>query len=115
MRYCALSLLAAHAAIAGESALPDFLPPGIKVRFGIQVRRIATSPLAQGLPADASAMGGTGDWQKIVSLAGFDPIKDIEEVLVASTGVQSHGQAPILLIARGNFNVERFRTHARPY
>src|SRR6184192_980253 len=121
MRYCALSLLAAQVAIAGDSALPDFLPPGIKVMFGIQVRRIATSRLAQGLPADATAMGGTGDWQKIVSLAGFDPIKDIEEVLVASTGAGGHSLSsarqapPILLIARGNFNVERFQAYARPY
>src|SRR5260370_42614966 len=84
--------------------------------FGVQVRRIATSPLAQGLPADAGAMGGAGDWQKIVSLAGFDPIKDIEEVLVASTGEGGQGQTPpMLLIARGNFNAERLAAHAKPY
>jgi hypothetical protein len=116
MRYCALFLLAAHAAIAGDSALPDFLPPGIKVMFGVQVRRIATSPIAQGFTADASAMDLARDWQKIVSLAGFDPIKDIEEVLMASTGAGGRGQTPpMLLIARGTFNVERFAAHARPY
>jgi hypothetical protein len=116
MRYCALFLLAAHAAIAGDSALPDFLPPGIKMMFGVQVRRIAASPLAQGLPADASAIGRAGDWQKIVSLAGFDPIKDIKEVLMASTGAAPQGQTPpMLLIARGNFNTGRFAAHARPY
>jgi hypothetical protein len=116
MRYCVFFLLAAHTAIAGDSALPDFLPPGIKVMFGVQVRRIATSPLAQGLPADASAMGGAGDWQKIVSLAGFDSIKDIEEVLMASTGAGGEGQTPpMLLIARGNFNAERIAAHAKAY
>lgn len=116
MRYCAFFLLAAHAAIAGDSDLPDFLPPGIKVMFGVQVRRIVASPLAQGFTPDASAMGRAGDWQKIVSMAGFDPIKDIEEVLMASTGVGSQGQTPpMLLIARGNFNLERFAAHAKPY
>jgi hypothetical protein len=114
MKYCALFLLAAHAAIAGDSDLPDFLPPGIKAMFGVQVRRIATSPLAQGFTP--SAMSRAGDWQKIVSLAGFDPIKDIDEVLMASTGAGGQGQTPpMLLIARGNFNVERFAAHAKPY
>jgi hypothetical protein len=116
MRYCALFLLAAHAAIAGDSDLPDFLPPGIKVIFGVQVRRIATSPLAQGLIPDAGALGLAGDWQKVVSLAGFDSIEDIEEVLMASTGAGGQGKTPpMLLIARGHFNVERFAAHARPY
>jgi hypothetical protein len=116
MRYCALFLLAAHGAIAGDSALPDFLPPGIKVMFGIQVRRIVTSPLAQGFTTDPSAMGLASEWQKIVSLAGFDPIKDIEEVLIASTGAGGQGQtAPMLLIARGTFNLEGFAAHSRPY
>ena len=116
MRYCALFLLAAHAALAGDSDLPDFLPPGIKVMFGVQVRRIATSALVQGFTPDAGAMGRAGDWQKIVALAGFDPIRDIEEVLMASTGSGVQGQPPpMLLIARGNFNLERFAAHARPY
>ena len=116
MWYCALFLLAAQAAIATDSALPDFLPPGTTMMFGVQVRRIAASRLAQELPSDAGTMGRTGDWQKIVSLAGFDSIKDIEEVLIASTGADAQGQnPPVLLIARGNFNVERFAAHAKPY
>ncbi len=121
MRYCLLFLLTAHAAIAGDNALPNFLPPGIKVMFGVQVRRIASSPLAQGFTQDAAALGRAGDWQKVVSKAGFDPmkdidVKDIDEVLMASTSAGVQGQTPpMLLIARGNFNMEQFAEHAKPY
>ena len=125
MKYSALALLLAAQAFAAESGLPDFLPPGTKLMFGIQVRRILDSPLTQGvstgaaaagalasgLPSTAASMGA--DWQKIVSLAGFDPFKDIDEVLIASA---AQGQnPPMLVIARGNFNLERFSANAKPY
>src|ERR1700681_3547186 len=119
MKYSALTLLLAASAFAAESGLPDFLPSATKVMFGVQVRRILNSPLTQGThPAAAagawSAAGPMGaDWQKIVSLAGFDPFKDIDELLIASTG---EGETPpMLVIARGNFNVERFAANASEY
>jgi hypothetical protein len=119
MRYSALALLLAAGAVAAESGLPDFLPPGTRVMFGVQVRRILNSPLAQGITpgAAAGALAGAGpmgaEWQKIVSLAGFDPFKDIDELLIASAG---EGQKPpMLLIVRGHFNVERFSANASLY
>src|SRR5438477_5875408 len=110
MKYCVLLLLAAQAAFAGD-ALPDFLPPGTKMMFGIQVRQITGSSLAKGVMPDSKAMGA--DWQKVVTLAGFDPLKDVEEVLIASTGKGEN--PPVLLVARGTFNAGRFSANAKPY
>ena len=127
MKYSALVLLLAAGARAAESGLPDFLPPATKVMFGVQVRRILNSSLTQGVTpgAAAGALAGAGqmgaDWRKIVSLAGFDPFKDIDEVLIASAAEgpnqgRNQGQnPPMLLIARGHFNVERFSANASPY
>jgi len=104
-------LAAARAAVAADSALPDFLPAETKALIGIQVRSIASSPLAQGVTPDLKAAGS--DWLKLVSLAGFDPLHDIEEVLIASTG---DGQnAPMLAVARGSFDLARFSANATPY
>lgn len=119
MKCSALALVLVSGALAADSSLPDFLPPATKVMFGIQVRRILNSSLAQGVNAGAAAgalsatapMGA--DWQRIVSLVGFDPFQDIDEVLIASS---NEGQRPpMLLIARGNFNLARFAANATPY
>jgi hypothetical protein len=104
-------LAATRAFAAADSALPDFLPAETKAVIGIQVRSIVSSPLAQGITPDLKAAGS--DWLKLVSLAGFDPSRDIEEVLIASTG---EGQnAPVLAVARGSFDLARFSANAKPY
>jgi len=96
MKHSALTLLLAARALAGDSGLPDFLPPGTKVMFGVQVRRILNSSLAQGVSRAgmAGALSGaasTGaDWQKIAAFAGFDPFKDIDELLIASAVMSVH-------------------------
>ncbi|HXB73166.1 MAG TPA: hypothetical protein VNY05_33320 [Candidatus Acidoferrales bacterium] len=135
MKYSALTLLLAAGAFAAESALPDFLPPATKAVFGVQVRRILNSPVAQEISpgAAAGALAGAGqmeaEWQKIVALTGFDPFQDIDEVLIACAvddrnqgqnrgQNQGHNQGqnpPMLLIARGHFNVERFSANASLY
>jgi hypothetical protein len=123
MKYSAFALLLAAHGFAAESGLPDFLPPGTKVMFGVQVQRILNSSLAQGVTPGAAAgalpgalPGGASlgaDWQKIVALTGFDPFKDIDEVLIASA---AEGQSPpMLVIALGKFNLERFSANASPY
>lgn len=104
-------LLAARAVAAADLAFPDFLPPATKIMFGIQVRSLAASSLAQGVAPDLNAAGS--DWLKLVSLAGFDPLRDIEEVLIASTGEGQNATA--LAVARGTFDLARFSAHAQRY
>src|SRR4029077_4757137 len=114
-------LLLAAGALAAETGLPDFLPPATKVMFGVQVRRILNSSLAHSSftqeitpGAAAGAMAGAGqmgvEWQKIVAPAGLVHFKDIDEVLIAcaADGPNQGQNPPVLVIARGNFNLERF-------
>src|ERR1022692_3023788 len=81
-------LLAVRAIPAADRSLTDFFPAGTKVVFGINVRKVAESPLAQaGLTqakAQVQAQAAAADWLRIASLAGFDPLRDIDEVLVAT-------------------------------
>jgi len=126
MKYCAFVLLLAARAFCAESALPDFLPPGTKIMIGVQLRHILESSLVQTATAGAGAAAAmnsaalplsgasmAADWQKLVGLAGFDPLKDIDEVLIATPG---QGQnPPVLLVAHGNFNLERFSANADSY
>jgi hypothetical protein len=110
-------LLAVRAVPAADVALTDFFPAGTKVVLGINVRRVAKSPLAQaGLTQAKSQMqsqAAAADWLKLASLAGFDPLRDIDEVLVATNG---EGQnPPLLIVASGRFDVARLAEGAKRY
>ena len=113
-----LVLLAAVRAVPAADAAPtDFFPAGTKVVFGINVRKIAESPLAQaGLTqarAQVQSQAAAADWLKLAAVAGFDPLRDIDEVLVATNG---EGQnPPSLIVASGRFNVARLAVGAKRY
>jgi len=80
------------------------------VAFGINVRNLVDSPLAQGL---SEADGLRPEWLKLTSHAGFDPLRDIDELLLASSG---EGQnAPAIVVLRGRFNVARLGAGAKAY
>src|ERR1035441_5800226 len=110
-------LLAVRAIPAADRSLTDFFPAGTNVVFGINVRKVAESPLAQaGLTqakAQVQAQAAAADWLRIASLAGFDPLRDIDELLVATNG---EGQnPPSLIVATGRFDVARLAQGAKRY
>src|ERR1017187_87598 len=110
-------LLAVRAVPAADAALTDFFPAGTKVVLGINVRKVAESPLAQaGLTqakAQVQSQAAAADWLKLASLAGFDPLRDIDEVLVATN---AEGQnPPSLIVVRGRFDVARLAAGAKRY
>jgi hypothetical protein len=96
---------------AADSPLPDFLSPDTRVAFGIDVRHVVDSKVGQSVTADAHSMGK--DWLKLVPLVGFDPLHDVDEVLVASPGGAQN--APVLIVAWGRFNLESFAKGAKKY
>jgi hypothetical protein len=111
---CALTLLLLVRAVpAADPVLADLFPPDTKVAFGANVRHIAASALARSLQSQALSLPPGADWLKSVSLAGFDPLRDIEEVLVASSGVGPQPQA--LLVLSGRFDVARLAEGAPRY
>lgn len=110
-------LLAVRAIPAADANLTDYFPAGTKIVFGINVRAMLESPLAQaGLTqakAQVQSQAATANWLKLAALAGFDPLRDIDEVLVATDG---EGQnPPSLVVASGRFDVARLGSAAKLY
>src|ERR1035438_2652061 len=102
-------LFAVRAVPAADAALTDLFPAGTKVVLGINLRSVVESPLGQAVAAQTQkqvqSQAAAADWLKLASLAGFDPLRDIDEVLVATNG---EGQnPPSLIVASGRFDVAR--------
>jgi hypothetical protein len=91
-------LLFAALALTLHAAVPDCLPPKTTVVVGINIRSLLQSPLLKDAPqADAMAapyLAGT-------PLAGLNPVKDLDDLTIASTG--DGEKAPALLVLRGRF------------
>ncbi len=104
-------LLTLRAVPAAADTLTDLLPPDTKVVFGIRVHNLALSSVAQTFAAQAQA--ATAGWLKTVPLDGIDLLRDIDEVLIASTG---KGQSPqSIVVVAGRFDVARLAEGAKLY
>lgn len=104
-------LLAAPVYCADNSDLVKLLPSDTQVAFGIKVHAVLNSELAKNLTAEIK--GQAGDWQKLIALSGFDPLTDLDEVLIGSTGTGE--KPPTLIAARGKFDVEKLTPNAQLY
>ena len=53
------------------------------------------------------------NWTKLTAFAGFDPLHDIDEVMLTSAADREN--APALLVLRGRFNLEKLGAGAEQY
>src|SRR5581483_9109373 len=104
-------LLAAPVFCTADSNLVDLLPSDTQIAFGIHVRTVVDSELARNLTAELK--GQTAQWQTMIAMAGFDPLHDLDEVLIASTGAGK--KVPTLIVARGRFDVAKLAPNAEEY
>jgi hypothetical protein len=95
---------------AGDFPL-DLFPANSKVVFGVHVSAIVQSPLFK--DASLGVEKQSADFMKMIALTGFDPLHDIDEVLMASPA--DNAKAPALLVLRGRFNLERIGAGAERY
>lgn len=105
-----VALLAlAPLASAADSALLDLVMPDAKVVFGANVSRILASPLGKNFtgkePRVGAALAG------FAAATGFNLTRDLEEILVATTGQPK--DAPTLVVLRGIFDKDRVRAFAK--
>jgi hypothetical protein len=131
MRLTALALVSASflapALPAADPQLVNMVMPEAKVIAGINIDSARNSPFGTFLLQQASE--NNGELQKFVQATGFNPQTDLHEILVASPGVPTppadatalaaggkiaaspdiHG----LILARGNFNVEKISALAK--
>jgi len=88
---------------AADQELVKLLMPNAKVVAGVNVDQAKASPfgqyvLSQMLPQDPHM-------KELQLQTGFDPTRDVHELLVASAGVTEPGKESGLALARGNFNI----------
>ena len=88
-----------------------FSPPNTKVVFGVRVPAIVESALFKDTGTGAQKL--SEDWLKVVAVTGFDPLHDIDEVLLASPA--DNEKAAALLVLRGRFDLARFSAGATRY
>ena len=103
MRLVLVALAAARLVAAGDSGL-DFLPADTKVVFGIHVSAIAESAIFKDAGVGAQKLGE--DWLKLVAITGFDPLHDIDEVLLALVVHLDDDHVPLLPDFTGDFELE---------
>jgi hypothetical protein len=110
MKWLVSFLLAVCAASAQESPV-SLLPPGTKIVFGIDVHAVMDSALARTLSAEIH--DATADLHSMLPGAEFAAVREIKDVLLASTG---EGENPgVLIIARGSFDTGKLADHGKPY
>ena len=99
--------LCAMVAQAADSALLTRIMPDAGLIAGVQVQRVAKTQFGQSifshLPTDDDS------FQAFKDATGFDPQRDLEEIVIASPDAIEGGERPLMLV-RGRFNTERIRT-----
>jgi hypothetical protein len=84
---------------AADPQLLSLVMPDAKVLAGINVSQAKSSPFGQFLITQAV---NNQHLSEIIAKTGFDPTRDLDELLLASNGAASNPSH--LVLARGNFN-----------
>jgi len=106
-------VLSIRAVPAAADMLTDFFPPDTKVVFGVRVHNLAISSVAQSFKAQAQAQAAGIGWLKAFPLDGFDFLRDLDEVLLASSGKGPNPSA--IVVVTGRFDVARLSEGAKRY
>jgi hypothetical protein len=91
---------------AADSQLLNLVMPDAKVLAGVNVDQAKTTPMGQYVLSQVQAQNNQ-HLREIATLTGFDPTRDVSEVLVATSG--GADQQSGLVVARGVFDVEKIK------
>jgi hypothetical protein len=94
---------------AADPQLLNLVMPDAKILAGVNVDQAKTSPFGQYVIAQVQAQDP--HFQEFVAETGFDPTKDLDELLVASNGTAK--TAAHLTLARGTFNADSIDAAAK--
>jgi hypothetical protein len=95
-----VSLVFSAIACAADPALLNLVMPGAKIFAGVNVERILASPM--GKEIDSKIREAAPQLQEILNQTGFDPRRDLKEILIAATAEGQNG--PSLILVRGSFD-----------
>ena len=88
---------------AADPAMLNLLMPDAKLISGVNVQQAVASPFGLYVLSQLSAQDK--EIQQMTSLIGFDPRRDVTELLVGSPGTTGAAKTSALALARGNFAV----------
>src|SRR5437868_204911 len=108
LRLLGVAFLATSAMAAVDPALVALAPPDTKAFVGIQVDQAQSSALGRYLLSQSDPSTGI---DKFAILTGFDPRRDLSQILIASNGKQA-GQASALILGRGVFQPDKLAAAA---
>jgi hypothetical protein len=98
--FCLLAA-AASATAAVDPVLLNLVMPDAKVLSGIQVDQSVASPFGQYLLAQMQA--GDASFQKFILATGFDPRRDLNQILGATNSDGTSASPSVLALGRGTF------------
>jgi hypothetical protein len=91
-----------QAASAADPQLVGLVMPDAKVLAGVNVDQAKGSPF--GLYVLTQIQPNNSGLQQFIALTGFDPTRDVHELLAATNSAPGAGAHTGLLLARGNFD-----------
>jgi len=94
---------------AADPQLLNLVMPDAKVLAGVNVDQAKTSPFGQYVLAQFQAQDQ--HLREFTAQTGFDPTRDLHEILVASAGSQPNG--PALTAALGTFSTDKINAAAQ--
>src|SRR5439155_10566596 len=111
MRPFFVLLAALRFAAAADSSLAAYFPPDTKAVLGINVRGLVDNAIFGDAVTEIRAKSAGLLAQ--TPLAGFDPLKDLDEVLMGTSG--KGAKPPTVMVLRGRFQVEQLAKGAARY
>ncbi len=95
-----------------DSTLLALVPPGAKIVSGFDFDRARNSEFGQFITSRMKA--DNKDLEQFVSQTGFDPRRDIQQILFVTSGpAESGNSSKFAILARGNFDQDRIRASAK--
>ncbi len=107
LRLLAAAILAGSL-YAADPGLLSMAQPNSQLMAGVNVEQVMLSPLGQFLMTQTDP-----NLDKLIAGAGFDPRRDLREILVSSTGKPGSGAA--IVLARGTFDVPKIIEAAQAF
>jgi len=100
-----ICVIAAFPLFAADATLLSLVPADAKTVAGIDVSQTTASPFGQFLLS--KMQNDDQSFRDFVAATGFDPRRDLREVIVASNSIQPGSHDNGLVMARGTFDVPK--------
>lgn len=99
------AVLFAAPAMAADAELMKLVMPDVRAVAGVNVTAVVESPLGKFLLAKAAGAGAGQNGQSFTAMTGFNPVRDLSEVLLATSADAAEPTA--LVLVKGKFDKEK--------